>query len=132
VRIIQPGCNGGQLINSDDIRLVIQAPDCGCAGQSPFIVYGCWPGYDGPIGEAHIPPHDRPALVYPAFDINDEGDTIFRFDRRLWTMPGGRYIGTIEFNNGDIIDQIDIDLCTIPFLVDRVSITLEVCSEGDC
>lgn len=132
VRIVQPGC-GGQLINFEDIRLVIQAPHCDCMPCSPFIVNGCWPGYPGPFGEPACPASELPALVYPAFDTNDKGETVFKFDNRLWSLPPGRYFGNIEFNNGMAIDRLDIDLCTIPFLVDRVSVTHEPCSEsGDC
>lgn len=132
VRIVQPGC-GSQLIDFQNIRLVIQAPNCTCIPCSPIIVSGCWPGYPGPFDEPRCPISKLPALVYPAFNTNADGETVFRFDRRLWSLPTGRYFGNIEFNNGTPIDRLDIDLCTIPFLVDKVSITQEPCSEsGDC
>lgn len=131
VRIVQPGCNGSQLIDYKNIRLVIKAPYCDCMPCTPIVVYGCWPGYSGPIGEPRPSINDLPALVYDAFDINDDGETVFRFDDKLWNLlPPGRYFGTIEFKNGGFIDKLDIDLCTTPFIISKVSAAQEPCSES--
>lgn len=131
VKLVQPGCNGGQLIDYEHVRLVIQAPHCKCRLKSELIFTGCWPGYETPWTDA-VYPHELPALVYPAFDTNDKGETVFRFDDQLWHLPPGRYWGILEFNDGRPIAKLDIDLCTTPVLIDSVSVTQTPCNSNDC
>lgn len=126
IRLVQPGCDGGQLVNYQDVRLVIAAPYHNHRLKSPQLFRGCWPGFDTPWCD-DVYPHEMPALVYPAFDTNEDGDTVFRFDDKLWQLPPGRYVGTIEFNNGMRLAQLDIDLCNAPVIVDRVSVTEAAC-----
>ena len=129
VRLVQPGCDGGQLIDCNNIRLVISAPSCPCLLKSPLLFTGCWPGYDTPW-EDNVRPDELPALVYPAFDINDKGETVFRFDDKLYKMPPGRYIGSIELNDGRRLAELDIDLCTQPVIIDSVTVTSKTCDNS--
>lgn len=127
IRLVQPGCDGGQLVNWQDVRLVIAAPYCNHLLKSPQCFRGCWPGFETPWIDSR-PPHELPAIVYPAFETNDNGETVFRFDDKLWRMPPGRYIGTVEFNNGRLLAKLDIDLCSAPILVDRIVVISTGCS----
>lgn len=132
VKIVQPGCNGGQVIGHEDIFLVIKAPKCPHRYKSPWIVEGCWPGYDGPRG-CEPTPDQYPAIYYPAFNIDDEGRAVFRFDNKLYRLPQGRYIGTIEFGDTTPIATLDIDLCNTPFSISEVVTTTVSCTEeGRC
>lgn len=126
IRLVQPGCDGGQVVNWRDVRMVIAAPHCDHRLKSPQVFRGCWPGFETPWSDA-VYPHELPALVYTAFETNDEGETVFRFDDKLWRMPPGRYIGTIEFTNGTVLAQLDLDLCNSPVIVDRVRVTSAGC-----
>lgn len=130
VKLVQPGCQGGQLVGYEGIRLVITAPECACRLKSELRFTGCWPGYTTPYSDSNRI-HDVPALVYPAFDINAKGETVFRFDHLLWERPAGRYIGTIELNDGTKLATLDIDLCNIPVFIDSVSVTHESCVSED-
>lgn len=130
VRLVQPGCMGGQLV-TENLRLVITAPQCQCHLKSPLLFTGCWPGFTTPWSDA-VYPHELPAVVYPAFETNDDGDVVFRLDDLLWKMPSGRYIGTIEFNNGQVLTELDIDLCNFPVLIDTVTVTGADCDAGGC
>ncbi|MBQ3569593.1 MAG: hypothetical protein IJA20_02845 [Methanocorpusculum sp.] len=128
VRLVQPGCGGGQLVDVDNLRLVIKAPECNHLLKSPIIMTGCWPGYDNLPRLGETPPHELPAVVYPAFDTNDNGDIIFRFDKQLFELPPGRYWGYVELANGTILTKLDLDLCFTPVLVDAVSVTSVDCN----
>jgi len=132
IRIVQPGCNGAQIIDYKHIRLVIEAPDCGFLLKSPVTLTGCWPGHPWAPGTSGEVPHQLPALVYPAFDTDEMGRTVFRFDDKLWQMPPGRYFGNVEFNNGTHITRLDLDLCNTPFLVDMAVLTNEPCTNKGC
>lgn len=132
LRIVQPGCGGGQLIEYERIRMVIQAPHCEHRLKSPLVFNGCWPGFNTPWRDSP-PPHELPALIYPAFDTNEYGETVFRFDDKLYALPPGRYFAFIEFTNGTLITRLDLDLCNSPFLVDTARVTEEPCTtKGSC
>lgn len=131
VRLVQPGCNGGQLIDYEHIRLVITAPACPYRLKSEQVFYGCWPSYETPWSDG-ILPHELPALVYPAFDTNDEGEIVFRFDSHLWKLPPGRYIGSVELNDGRQLAELDIDLCTTPVIIDKTRVTNRACNPRSC
>lgn len=128
VRLVQPGCNGGQLVDYENLRLVIKAPECNRLLKSPIIMTGCWPGYDNLPRLGELPPHEYPALVYPAFDINENSEVVFRFDHQLLELPPGRYWGYIELNNGTVLAKLDLDLCSSPVLIDTVSVTEVGCN----
>lgn len=135
VRLVQPGCNGGQLVDFQNIRLVIKPPrPCMChkvMPLSPLYFHGCWPGHDTPWGP-RVPPEERQLLVYPAFNITEQGDIVFRFDEQLWEYPSGRYEGHIELQDGTPITVLDIDLCNTPLLVESVSVVQPLCHMETC
>lgn len=126
IKLVQPGCDGGQLVNWQDVRLVIAAPALNHRLKSPQLFRGCWPGFETPWCD-DVYPHEMPALVYPAFESNDDGDTVFRFDDKLRKLPAGRYVGTIELLDGTVLAKLDIDLCPAPVLIDRMTLT-----QADC
>lgn len=126
VRLVEPGC-GSQVIDYEHIRLVIQAPHCpeeSCL--SPLEFCGCWPGFD--TSKTCRPPHEHGILIYDAFDRTDDGEIIFRFDSKLWKLPSGRYIGSVEIKDGPCLAKLDLDLCSVGYLIDRVTTG----KSGDC
>lgn len=140
VVISQHGCDGGQVINHEDIRLAIFAPHCKHVLKSPWQLCGCWPQHRhmavpnqywdeacGCLDYLRIPPHEIPVLIYPAFDTDDEGAVVFWFDDELWKRPPGRWIGEVQTRSGHVLVTLDLDLCTVPFITDKVSITSETC-----
>lgn len=126
IKLVQPGCNGGQLIDYENLRLVITAPACSHRITSPLCFTGCWPGFETPWTDA-VYPHELPALIYPAFEINDKGETVFRLDSQLRRLPAGRYIGSIELKDGTPLAEIEIDMCNLPALIDTVSVNDPTC-----
>lgn len=131
VRLVQPGCQGGQLMDYRNIRLVIQAPVCHCWQASPLRFEGCWPGHNTPW-ETRPPIQELPALVYPAFTLNDKGETVFRLDEQFWRYPSGRYIGNIELLDGTPLSTLDIDLCNVPVIIDSITLTEPSCNMEVC
>lgn len=120
LRIVQPGCNGGQLLDYTQLRLVIRAPECKFLLKSPIYREGCW--LYNPPGEHEVPPHELPAIIYEGFDCNDKREVVFRFDSLMWKLPPGRYFGYVEYKDGTPITKVDLDLCTIPFIVDKATL----------
>jgi len=101
----------GQPMDRDHVRLVIRRD-----GQDkPYLwsritFEGFWPGHDLEAEEQRKEEGRRlPDLVYPCFDISDEGDLVFRFDDLLWRRPAGRYVGLVE-GPGGLLAKLDIDL----------------------
>lgn len=118
--IVQPGCTGQQLIDAG-LRLVIRRPDCYCCRTPPILRKGCWL-YNPP--KPYHEPHELPALVYDAFEVNDEGLIVFRLDDLFFEYPPGRYSGTVELKPCSTpIVQVDIDLCSIPFVLSEAQVT---------
>ena len=126
VKLVEPGCNGGQLVDWKKIRLVISAPDCKHLLKSPLVFCGCWPGYKTPWTD-QTQPHELPMLVYPAFGTDEKGAIVFRFDKLLWGYPPGRYIGRVEVEDGRVLSILEIDLCASPVLIDTVSYSEQSC-----
>lgn len=123
VRITTPGCNGGQLVDYKQVRLVISAPERTTCEPllSPQCFKGCWFGHDLKKWEdSFIPPDQLPLLIYPAFGTNDDGDIVFILDSQLWKRVG-RYVGSVEFNDGQKILELDLDICTTQFIADKIS-----------
>ena len=123
VRITTPGCNGGQLVDYKHVRLVISAPERTTHEPllSPQCFKGCWFGHDLKKWEdSFIPPDQLPLLIYPAFGTNDDGDIVFILDSQLWKRVG-RYVGSVEFNDGRKILELDLDICTTQFIADKIS-----------
>ena len=82
VRVVAPGCDGGQLVDYEDMELCILAPKCTCEGPfSKLYFKGCgWWGHDiDRWNEQQVPPEQMPVLVYPAFDVNDNGEIVLDF-----------------------------------------------------
>lgn len=132
VRIVTPGCNGSQLVDYKQIRLVIVAPPrTPCEFPlSPQEFSGCWPAHDvQKWNDSFILPETQPLLIYPAFEVNDDGDIVFLFDSKLWERKG-RYIGLVEFLDGTKILELDLDICSQKFVADRIS-TQSVPCGGD-
>lgn len=132
VRIVQPGCDGGQLAHTA-IQLVLRSPHCGCPMLSPWKIKGCWPGYHGPRNYLPSPHEEQLKLVYPAYSLDDDLNVVFRFDNKLFDLRPGRYEGLVEFRDGTEIMYLDIDLCNTPFIIDKVSVNTVTCTEeGSC
>ena len=129
VRVVAPGCDGGQLVDWEDIELCILAPKCTCEGPfSKLYFKGCgWWGHDvDRWNEQQVPPEQMPVLVYPAFDTDDDGNIVFKFDSKLW-QRAGRYVGLIRFKDGTEITRLDLDICTTQFLADKVTVKCYSC-----
>ena len=125
VALETPGCQGSRLADADSIRLRLFAPPLKCALKSPIINIGCrLPGSVPPQPwgwDTTCVPHELGTLVYPAWEVSPEGEITFRFDDLLWSLPQGRYIGVVEFNDGGTIAELDIDLCGERFVIDSVT-----------
>ena len=129
VRVVAPGCDGGQLVDYEDMELCILAPKCTCEGPfSKIYFHGCgWWGHDmDRWNEQQVPPEQMPVLVYPAFDVNDNGEIVFKFDSKLWERAG-RYVGLIRFKDGTEITRLDLDICTTGFIADKVTVKSYSC-----
>ena len=123
VRITTPGGTGGQLVDWKQVRMVIVPPPRQTweLPLSPQCFKGCWPTHDiEKWNDSFILPETQPLLIYPAFGTNEDGDIVFVLDSQLWKRVG-RYIGLIEFNSGEKILELDLDICTTQFIADRVS-----------
>lgn len=126
VRLVQPGC-GSQVISREDMRLVITAPQPKSALLSEQTFTGFWPGSETPWSDAVGAGRDF-MLVYPAFDVNEEGDVVFRFDDQLRTLRPGRYIGSVETASGTQLVSLDIDLSPTPLLIETLTLTGKSCA----
>lgn len=91
---------GDQVISWEDIQLLIEPGQwdsrCHCGPNgSPWILHGCWPGHRTEVDIANFRP-DFPVIVYQAERLDDEGRLVFHLDERLWSLPPGRYSGTLR------------------------------------
>lgn len=129
VKIVQPGCEGSQLLDLD-LKLVISAPVCPAhIMKSPQHWVGCFV-HPAPELLVSTIPHELPPVVYPAFRIDLEGRVVFYLDDLLFSRPKGRYIGRIVLPrhlqetayDGECLVELDIDLCTKPWIVSEVAI----------
>jgi hypothetical protein len=115
----RPGGLGGPL-DARDLRLVIRPPaQTGGCGFTDIVRKGFWPG-NPPENDSHLP-HELPALTYPCFEIDEEGDAVFRFDRLLWRRPCGRYVGHVNYGPKEIA-RVDLDLGPIDWRVLRADV----------
>lgn len=133
LRISQPGCSGGQLMGRG---VVLNITSAACPGvlKSPLLWCGCFA--DTRIKESdccNVPELDSPSLQYPAFDVDEEGRVVFYFDKKLWSLPGGRYRAILSFRDGGVIDTFDLDLCNRPLVIDQVAVTdAKYCGDDKC
>lgn len=116
VSVVEPGCNGRKLSHIDGIRLVIRAPECPCLLKSEIVRTGCWPGNEPNSEKENCRPDQLPAIVYNAWDTDDNGDIEFRFDGLLDRLPPGRYIGQVTYENGVSLVTLDLDLWPTRFI----------------
>ncbi|MDR1872007.1 MAG: hypothetical protein LBS60_08870 [Deltaproteobacteria bacterium] len=127
VTLVQPG-HLGRDVFLEEIKLIIEPPDPRKFAQlSPIIRLGDW-GYPLPI-EPYPPEHHRlPAIVYPAFDTDDEGAIIFRLDNHLWRRPSMRYVGHVMINSYEAL-TLDIDLEPMRYIPTKIELNApKVCS----
>ena len=130
LRLSQPGPGGRRLADAAGVRLVIRDPETsGDYPWSPIYFSGPWPGHDPAVEGRERPGGNRghPALVYPGFDLTDEGDLVFRLDKLLWRRPPGRYRGTVESVEGCVLAELDLDLWGSGVELERVELL-----EKDC
>lgn len=129
VRIVTPGCNGGQVIDYKQLRLVIMSPPAKRCELplSPQHFSGFYPTHDvDKWNESFILPEEEPLLIYPAFDVNDNGDIVFRLDRQMWCRRG-RYVGVIETIDGRKLVELDLDISTQQYIADTVTVNSYSC-----
>lgn len=123
LRIVQTGCTGGQLLDLG-VMLDIYPASCPHPLYSPQIWCGCFVDNRVPVsGCCDVPLQPPPTLTYPAFALDEEGRIVFYFDKKLWSMPSGRYHASVRFERGDCIAEFDIDLCCRPAVIDQAAVT---------
>lgn len=135
VAIVEPGCSGGQILNFTQFRLSIRRPeDDGCwMNNSPILRLGCWPGVPEYIDPAFQTPH--PEIIYPAFTTDNDGNIVFKLDRKMDFLRPGRYQGCIERQTGECwvtVRCLDIDLENMPTLATRVTVSDSDSIQGLC
>jgi hypothetical protein len=109
-----------QSLDLEKTRLVITAPNPKPGNLlSPIIRKGDW-GYPPPFP---WPPelHAQPAIIYPAFDVDDEGAITFRLDDHLWRRPPGRYIGHVMIGDHEAL-TIDLDLEPLNWIPSKIEL----------
>lgn len=116
LRIVQPGCTGGQLL--EKVSLIIQPPVCVRQDKIHYEWEGC-------EYKAVVIPSEIPTLKYPAFEIDDDGYVVFYFDNKLWSLPSGRYIATVDIDGCCNDLTFGIDLCNSPLEIDSIAVTEE-------
>jgi hypothetical protein len=120
LKLAQPGKHGSLLASIDKLKLTIKAPaPPNNSLNSEIIRKGCWPG--NPPENDHIGLHELPALIYPAFDVSDEGEIVFRFDKLLWKRPMGRYLGYVTLDSTTLA-VLDIDLTPKDYIITGASV----------
>lgn len=125
LRIVQPGCSGKQLMDRH-VDLVITPASC----PSPDYKEPYWE--DCELKWRDMRP-EIPALTYPAFEVDDDGNVVFYFDFRLWSLPPGRYRGQVMLGGSCAQTCFDIDLCNRPVIIDRaVAVDTPPCGEFEC
>jgi len=124
LRLVEAACTG-TVLSKDGLSLVIREPELDpklCVRTSPWVIEGCWPHYRGPHDTT---PPPKPSLVYPAFDMDDDGSIIFQLDNKLSAWPPGRYLGTVVNRDGIVLASLDFDLQSTPYIIDRVEVREE-------
>lgn len=104
---------GWQLYDWRDLRLII-APGqlnredgggccwdncCDCCDPmgSPWYLSGCWPFHPTGVDVANPSRYfDFPSIILDAFETDDEGRIVFLLDKRVHSLPNGRYTGILQ------------------------------------
>lgn len=106
-----PGTVDERRLDPERARLIITAPrPPSHGGVSRIIRRGWWP-FPPMSGQPDVYPPDPdlwPALVYPCFEVDDDGALVFRLDDLFFDRPCGRYIGRLEVD-GRAVKDFDID-----------------------
>lgn len=101
LRIKQVGSNV-QLTDWRKLQLLIQpgqydTQGCGPNG-SPWILTGCWPGKRTDVDIANQRTYFQ-TICYNAFSLDADGQVVFHLDDQLWSLPTGRYTGTLRLHS---------------------------------
>lgn len=123
--IVQPGCQGRELMDTNiEIRIskkgcpagpVQQVEEDNCSVTTRWVL------------------ETPPAVIYPAFDIDEDGRVEFYFDDRLWNMPSGRYVGEILIGGYPTGAVVDIDLCNSILSVASATVKpITPCGDSQC
>jgi hypothetical protein len=121
----QPGCNGAQLMDTG-VEIRITRKGCPVGPVQEVEEDNCT------VTARWVEP-SPPAVIYPAFEIDAEGRTVFYFDDKLWNMEPGRYEGEVLIGGYGTGAIIDIDLCNLPLTVAGAAITpVEPCGDLPC
>lgn len=121
LRIVQPGCNGKQLM---DTGVVLAITPISCPRPERLVPYweNCELKYRDETPRI-------PSLEYPAFDISDDGLVIFYLDRKAWALPPGRYKGYIIIGGHCSNTTFDIDLCNTSYVIDQAVVIPNPCGD---
>lgn len=112
--IVQPGCNGRELLDTN-IELRITKKSCPLGPVQEVVEDNC------SVTTVWVE-HAVPAVIYPAFDLDEDGRVEFYFDDKLWNMPSGRYEGEVLIGGLGTGAIIDIDLCNSPLVIASASV----------
>lgn len=125
LRIVQPGCTGQQLMDTG-VNLAITPVNC----PAPDLLEPYWE--DCQLKWRSLRP-EIPALTYPAFEVDDDGNVVFYFDSKLWNLPPGRYRGQVMLGIHCSRTTFDIDLCNRPVVIERaVTVATPPCGDTEC
>lgn len=124
LKIVQPGCDGKQLMDLG-VEIQISAAHCHIP-QDRVVVDIC-------LNIIDVVRPQIPTLVYPAFELDDDGRIVFYFDKRLWVQPPGRYHARVLIGGYCDKTHIDIDLCNRPIIIEQVAvISATGCGDNQC
>lgn len=127
------------------VILPVMHTDVGCCflPLSPWYFRGCWPCHVPTDVNINAPRfgHDFSPIVYNAVSMDADGRIVFGFDKQLWALPAGRYLGIVrtapakthscgspceprdEVEHSHMVAQFDIDygnMCREHF-IDQIS-----------
>lgn len=124
LRIVRPGCNGKQLMD-DGITLLITPVVC----DRPERIEQYW---DGCVLKSREVREELPGLQYTAFEVNDDGLVIFYLDDKAWSLPPGRYHGTLSIGGQCSDVRLDLELCNDKYIIDQAIVIENPCGDNQC
>ena len=126
VTLVAAGREGRRPGSAEGFRLVVTPPPPPASGEVSRIIrkgWWAWPPVTPP--EVDVYPDDsgtrRPALVYPAMGLDEEGSLVFRLDKLLWDAPCGRYVGRVEAGES-VAATLDLELEPTRWTLDSVEV----------